>query len=97
MTKTKKFLRLEFIFSLVCAILTIASIVFSAVCFENAKYFYGINALICSMALGANTFVLLTCWNKKLVKQEIQEKQRELDEFENAWKTEMRKEQEKWN
>ncbi len=64
----KKLLCFDFIVAFVCALLTVASLIFSAVCFKNAKYFYGINALICSMSFGVNTFVFLICWKKKLVK-----------------------------
>ena len=69
MTKTKKFLRLEFIFALVCAILTIASIIFSAVCFEKAMVFCGVNAVFCAIAFGADAFALYMMWQAEICKE----------------------------
>lgn len=69
MTKTKKFLRLEFIFALVCAILTIASIVFSAVCFEKSMIFCGVNAAICAIAFGADAFALYMMWQAEICRE----------------------------
>ena len=69
MTKTKKFLRLDFIFALVCAILTIVSIVFSAVCFEKAMIFCGVNAAMYAIAFGANAFALYMMWQAEICKE----------------------------
>ena len=65
----KKFLRFEFVFALVCAVLMMFSIALSAICFEKSMIFCGVNAAMCAVAFGADTFGLYMMWQAEICRE----------------------------